>query len=241
MSTYKRRISYRKVLQTLVTLLVTSGCVYAISKAKNEHEKRHLAGVNILIKNSGRVQFISKAKVQEMLFVNRHLDPTAVPAAAVNTAAMEKILRSSPWISNANVYIDNQNLLHIGVTQRVPVLRIFQNDGASYYIDTALATLPVASGYTPYLPVISGVPVLNDDSSGRAVRGVLLYMSRLLAADTFWNAQISQLNMLDDGSFEARPMLGKQTLLLGDTARYENKTQQPFCILPGSAKQNWLG
>ena len=56
----------------------------------------------------------------------------------VDERAMEAILQSNPWVKDAQVFTDAARVLHVSVTQRVPVVRIFEQDGNSYYLDAAL-------------------------------------------------------------------------------------------------------
>jgi cell division protein FtsQ len=95
--------------------------------------------------------------------------------------------------------------------------------GNSYYMDTALSAMPLSSRYVHYTPVVTNVPPLRDDSAGRALRGQILGLVQFITAHKFWNAQIAQVEMTADRTFELIPVLGKQRILLGDTARLEEK------------------
>ena len=51
---------------------------------------------------------------------------------------------------------------------------------------------------------------------------------RTIQADTFWNAQISQIIIDSDYSFELMPVLGQQRIIFGDTSRMKEKFSNLF-------------
>jgi len=219
----KRKISARKILQALVTLVVTTGCTVAILGASGVQEKRTVSSVQIHIANRGSCGFLDEAQVCELLLGNRHVRPDRTPLSALNLQGMEAILRANPWVASAEVYVDNAAVLHVYVRQRIPVYRVFERDGNSYYVDSALQALPLSDKYTHYAAVVTNVPVLRDDSTGSSLKAQIYRVVRAVSSDTFWNAQVTEIRMADDGSFELVPVLGRHRIILGDTARVEEK------------------
>ncbi|ULT43125.1 hypothetical protein KRR40_06350 [Niabella defluvii] len=55
---------------------------------------------------------------------------------------IEDLLEQSSWVYNADLYFDNNNILHANVTERKPLARVFTNLGASFYIDEAAKQIP---------------------------------------------------------------------------------------------------
>src|ERR1044072_7501184 len=184
----KRKISVRKVLQVLVTLIVTTSCVIAISGASNKEISKTITGINIKIKNA-QYHFIDKAEIKNMLFANRHLDIMHTPVNKVDIHSMEKIISANSWVANAQVYVDNRRVLHVNVTQRVPVARFFEETGNSYYIDSTMSMMPISNRYVYYTTVVTGVPILKNDSTGKSIMSQVAYLVKQIDRDTFWNAQ----------------------------------------------------
>jgi len=226
----KRKISIRKIIQTLVTILVVTGCTMAILSADSMQNNRKVRSVYVHIRNSDKVHFVDNAQVMEMLFSDRHIEPKNTKLSQLDVHKMESIVRTSPWIGDAQVYIDNERNVHIYVTQRVPVARLFEENGNSYYIDTALRTMPVSTSYVHYTPIVTGTPQLRDDSLGRAKKGEILALVNYVTKHPFWNAQIAQIVAGDNKNFELIPVLGKQRILLGDTSRMAEKFDNLFAF-----------
>jgi len=226
----KRKISIRKVIQTLVTILAVAGCAVAMLSADRLQNNKKLGTVTVHIRNSNKVQFQDQAQVLKLLFTDRHIDPQNTTLAKLDIHKMETIARTNPWVSDAQVYVDNERNVNVYITQRVPVARLFETNGNSYYLDTALRAMPVSTTYVHYTPVVTGAPQLRDDSAGRAKKGVILSLVGYITRHPFWNAQIAQIVIADENNFELIPVLGKQRILLGDTSRMAEKLDHLFAF-----------
>ena len=226
--TKKRKISVRKIMQMLVTIIVTVGCVIAISSASKREITKTLSGLEINIKND-KHRFVDEQQVKDLLVSKGGFDLTT-PMSLLNIGKMEKALGTNPWVANAQVYIDNNRLLHVNVIQRVPVARIFEENGRSYYIDGTMSIMPVSDRYTYYTTIVTGVPRLSNDSTGKSLMAQVAFMVKRIEQDTFWSAQVSQIIMSANRTFEIVPVLGNQRILLGDTARLDEKLDNLFAF-----------
>jgi cell division protein FtsQ len=226
----RRKISVRKIIQTLVTLVVVSGCTLAMLSADRQQNNHLIKDVQLRVLNTNHVHFLTDDMVYNMLFTARHIEPRKLTTANVDERSMEAILNANPWVSKAQVYTDNERVMHISVSQRIPVVRLFEEDGNSYYLDTALKSMPLSKDYTHYTPVMTGVPVLSNDSISNSKKGEIVGLVQWVSRHPFWNAQISQISMRADGGFELIPVLGKQRIILGDTSRLEDKLDNLFAF-----------
>ena len=230
----RRKISLRKILQFVTSIAAVTGFVLAMSAAARRQDTRRITGTDLRITNPRAAHFLDKAALEEMLFTRRHIRPEKMKLEAVDLRRLERLARTNPWVAAAQAYVDHQRVLHIRVTQRVPVVRLFGRDGSSHYLDTALKPLPVSVGYAHYIPVVTGVPTLGDDSAGRAFRGQIIALVNRIGRDTFWNAQVAEIAVSPDGrGFELVPVLGSHRILLGDTSRLDSKLRGLFAFYKG--------
>lgn len=226
----KRKISIRKIIQTLVTLVLVLACVVALSSASRNQEKKRISGVNIFINNSSKYRFVDEKQIKEVLFINKHIEPTHLFSHKVDLKKMENILKSNPWIANAEVFIDNKKKINILVTQRQSRLRIFDRLGASYYLDEDLKLLPPSDEYTPYEMIFVNVPVIKEDSMGEDLKKKMLFIAGTIKNDTFWQAQTASINVNSANDFEINPVMGKHKILLGDTSGLQMKLENIFAF-----------
>jgi cell division protein FtsQ len=225
-----RKISVRKIIQTLVTMVVVTGCTMAMLSADRQQRNRKVRDVRLKIQSPAGVQFLTEDLVRNMLFTTRHVNPTKLALEKLDERSMEAILQSNPWVREAQVYTDAERIMHIHVMQRVPVVRLFEEDGNSYYLDAALAAMPLSSQYVHYTPVVTGVPHLRNDSLGRNIKGEIVGLLHQMAKQPFWRAQVSQIAMRPDGGYELIPVLGRQRIIIGDTGRLEEKLGNLFAF-----------
>src|SRR6476646_3800634 len=109
----RRKISVRKVIQTFVTLVVIAGCTLAMLSADRQQKMLRIKGVQLKVSSTNNVHFLDEAMVRNMLFTSRHIDPRRLTVRQLDERNMEAILKTNPWVSTAQVYTDNQGVIHI--------------------------------------------------------------------------------------------------------------------------------
>ena len=224
----QRKISIRKILQVFLTMVVTTGCIIAMVSASKIEDNKTLKSVAVHIKNDKKYHFIEEKEITDLAINDRHVDITHTPLSKLDIHGMEQVIMADPWVANAQVFVDNDNVLEVYVTQRIPVARVFQQNSQSYYLDTTLSIMPLSKNYIYYTTVVTNVPELKNDSMGWALKKQLISLVRTIQADSFWNAQISQVIVDSDYTFELAPVLGDQRILFGDTSRMKDKFSNLF-------------
>jgi len=219
----KRKISIRKILQAALTLVLGVCCLLAMVSASKTEGRLKLTNVNVHINNAKKYHFIEEKQILDEAIVNRNIDIMNTPVGGLDMQAMEKALKNDPWVADAQLYVDNSRTLNIVVTQRLPVARIFEQGGHSYFIDTTLSTMPLTPNFVYYTSVVTNVPVLGNDSAGQSLKKQIVQIVREIQMDTFWNAQVSQIIVDSALSFELVPVLGDQRIIFGDTTRAREK------------------
>ena len=225
-----RKISTRKIIQALVTLLLLGVCVLVMVRSTKMQKAEYLRGVHINIENEAYCQFVSKEAIEHILFDNRHTAVRKILIASVDLKKMERILATNPWVESAQVFSDNQRYLNINVVQRIPQLRVFDQIGNSYYIDTAKHILPISDQYTHYEILFVNVPEIKEDSIGMVLKTKMLTLAKKIKADTFWQAQTAEVIVRDRNNFEIIPVLGNQKIILGDTNNLKQKLENIFAF-----------
>ena len=229
MAEKKRKISVRKILQVLLTFVAAAGCIVAMVSASDLEAEKPLKQLPVIqIKNDRRYHTVEQKKIMDLAIYDRGIDILNTPVSRLDVRGIEDAIMSDPWVANAEVYIDIDRVMHINVTRRVPVARIFRADGESYYIDSTLHTMPLSPDYTYYATVVTNAPVIKDDSAGRALKGQLVALCRRVNTDSFWSAQVSQIAIDSNRAFELMPVVGNQKVVFGDTSRMDEKFANLF-------------
>jgi cell division protein FtsQ len=173
--------------------------------------------VNISIIAGANAMFVDKGDVRNVLdFIGGKLVGKSMKE--FDLSKMEDSLESNPWVSSAELYFDNNRVLHVKVEEREPIARVFTAKGNSFYIDTTLTRLPLSEKFTPRLPVFTGFP--SEKTKWKGSDSILLNqmkdISLFLAADSFWMAQIDQIDINPQKQFVMVPKVGEHTILFGD-------------------------
>jgi cell division protein FtsQ len=224
----KRKISIRRILQAFVTLVVTAACVVAVLGASRIQQSKALAHVEINISNGEKYRFIDKNELWHELVVNKGIKEGKTRLVGLDIRSLERTAARNPWVAHAQIFIDNKRNMAINLTQRVPAARIVYTDGQSFYLDTSLNLLPLSDVFTHYTIIVTNVPVLPADSLNKNLRAQIVQLVRFIESDTFWNAQIAQIIVGADQRFELVPVLGRHTIMFGDTTMMKNKFDNLF-------------
>jgi cell division protein FtsQ len=220
----KRKISVRKVLQVLVTVVMSICCIVAIVSASRIEGAQPLKGLPVVhISNDRRYQFIEQQHIMDLAVYNRNIDIVHLPVAKLDMRGMEKAIMADPWVQNAQVYIDANRIMHMYVTQRVPVARLFGRDGNSCYMDSTLHIMPLSETYTYYTTVVTNVPLTGNDSADIAMKKQIAHVVKTIRADSFWAAQVAHVVIDTLGEFELVPVLGEHRIRIGDTNKLRGK------------------
>jgi len=226
----KRKISVRKVLQVITTMIVSLGCIIAIAGASKMEDMKPVKTVAIHIRNDKKYHFIEQKEIMDLVINHRKIDIEHTPLSKLDLHTMEKVLLADPWVASAEVYMDNERILHFYITQRIPVARIFQQDKSSYYLDTTMSIMPLSKNYFYYTTVVTNVPELKDDSSSAVMKKQIVSLVRKIQSDSFWNNQVSQVIVDSAGTFELVPVLGDQRILFGDINGMKDKFDNLFAF-----------
>ncbi len=223
MARKKRKISIRKILQVFVTIVATAGCVVAMVSASRIEDSKKLASIAVHIKNDKKYHFVEQQEILDLAIHSRNVDVEHTPVSRLDLHGMEDVIRKNHWVSDAQVYVDNARVLHIYVTQRIPIARVFQQDGKSYYMDTTMSIMPLSGSYIYYTTVVTNVPQLSNDSMSWALRHSIVSLVRHIQSDSFWSAQVSQVIVDSTGGFELMPTIGEQRILFGGATDMKEK------------------
>ena len=221
----KKRYNIKKMLVNAIWVVLGTGTVVLLVAAINKKDSNHCKAVEITIKGVQNNFFIDKNDVIQMLEKMSYGRLKGETITAFNLAGMEAILKKNEWIKNAELYFDNNDVLRINIMEREPIARIFNSSGNSFYIDSSITPLSLSTKFSARLPVFTSFP--NDGKSFSRADSNLLYeiknISLFLLQSPFWMAQIEQVDINPNRSFEMIPKIGNQIIVFGSGENYEDK------------------
>jgi len=81
------------------------------------------SNIEINIKGTTKHMFIKQADVVDVL--NKNTVHAGETLDEINLRKTEEQLKSNPWIKDAELFFDNHQILHVKISEREPVARVF--------------------------------------------------------------------------------------------------------------------
>lgn len=205
----------KRIFIIIVLLLVTVYLGAAFTVLNRKPSGRICQEVKVIVKDSANTSFITSSEVITLLKKKR-LYPKEVLMDSICSKEIELELEKNPFVESAECYKTPMNVLCIQVNQRVPILRVMNTSGESYYIDSQGEVIPNA-GSPAHLAVATGYI-----DKGFAMNE-LYQFALMLRKDPFWEKQIEQINVTSDRELELVPRVGDHILFLGKSDNVEEK------------------
>jgi cell division protein FtsQ len=198
--------------------------VAAIGKKNREHCKDYV----ITIKGVQNNFFIDRDDVMHILCEATKGKIKGEKIASFNLRRLEQLLKNNVWAEEAELYFDNQDVLHISILEREPIARIFTISGNSFYIDNTARQIPLSDKMSARVPVFTNFPdqkVLNEKDS--LILNDVKKIAQFIMKDEFWMAQVEQIDISQCGfkcwQFEMIPTIGNHIVKLGNGEDIEKK------------------
>lgn len=175
-------------------------------------------GVDINIKGVSNNFFVDKNDIMETIISISGGKPKDKTVGSFDLQEMEQALQQNIWVKTAQLFFDNNERLQVNVLEREPMARVFTSNGATFYIDSALAMLPLSEKFSARLPVFTNFPtdkkvLLKADSN---LLKDILTVSMALQNDPFNMAMIDQVDVTPQRTFEMVPKIGNTIIVFGN-------------------------
>lgn len=225
----KKQRAIKRFFLTLMWLGVETAMVTIVTAAMRAQEAGVCKGYDIKIQGFKEgMLFTSETHIADLLRTAVNGNVKGQRKSDFNLPLIEDLLEQSSWVYNADLYFDNNNMLHVNVTERKPLARIFTSKGSSFYIDEAGKQIPLSDEVSLDLPVFTGFPakkVMNAADS-MLVQNVVATAS-FINNDPFWTAQIAQIDIdacgADCWNMKMVPVVGSHLVDLGDGSDIASK------------------
>lgn len=235
-SSNKKKPFLRGGLVGLLWLLAGVGTIVLFGAAMQKKEHQLCSDIKIGIKGVEQDMFIDETDVMDLVSSNGNITRKSI--SNIDLKALETALKKNLWVKNAEMFFDNNQVLHIEIEERQPVARVFTAQGSSFYLDSGALRLPLSDKFSARVPVFTGFP--SDKPFLSQPDSVLLkevvQMGKYIVTDSFWMAQVAQIDITPKATFELVPTIGNQVIEFGNADSFENK----FIRLYTFYKQAWL-
>lgn len=207
-----------------ICVVAGAGILVLLIAAIRVREHKTCQGYAIKIKGDKQKWFIDENNVADLLKVNGVIKGRSLHR--FDLSSMEAQMEKNPWIKNAELFFDNKQILRVKIEEREPVARIFTVSGNSFYMDSTGKQLPLSAKFSARLPVFTNYPSETIRKKGMADSLLLAHIkgvSNFLLRDSFWMAQIAQVDITEQRNFEMIPTVGNHVIEFGKGDDCEKK------------------
>ncbi|MDO8365786.1 MAG: hypothetical protein Q7T20_03235 [Saprospiraceae bacterium] len=217
------RIRYDRLAWLMFLFII--GMIWFMARNRKANTFAEGLQVNV-VELPGGDKLISERDVRQALLAAFGTDLENSELANLEVERMERVLEADPFVKNADVYIDQNNQLHIKIEQREPLIRVLDNNGNNYYLDAAGKKMPPSKNYAARVIVATGnvspyTPEFREKRKSSLKD--LFYITQTLLADEFLKSFIQQIHVNNAGEFILVPLIGDQKIVLGSARKLEDK------------------
>lgn len=177
----------------------TIECSKIVAKVKSDDD-------NILITDKGLEQIIWQ----------NFPDIKGTRITEMHLYDMERTVEQSPVVKRCDMYTTPGGILHVEISQRKPIMRVFTSN-SSYYMDSESFRIPVQNNMLAHTIVVNGnVNALLD---GKDIIELCDYINK----DKFWKSLFEQVFITDKQEYILIPRMGDHIVEFGGNDRMEEK------------------
>ncbi len=198
-------------------------CVVLLVSAIKAKSSKACTSIDIKLAGTTQNIFIKKADVLYVL--NQNNIRSGEILNDINLRKTEEQIQHNAWVKDAELFFDNHQTLHVNISEREPLARVFTLSGNSFYIDSSGLRLPVTSTATARVIVFTSFP--SDKKILSALDSLVLNdvknLSKYITADSFLNQQTAQVNITQERTYEITPVVGNQIIKIGNADSLDEK------------------
>lgn len=198
----------------------------SIGFVEKNYSERTCTSINVDIDNQFQNYFINESDVIDLITNRGEHRIIGKSFEELKLKEIESELLKTKFIRNAEVFKDLRGNLLINIDQSRPIARMMSPIMSDRYISDKGEVLPLSKRYTARVMLIDGAFAdnaklydLKRTEHGRQLMELLMFIEK----DTFWKAQIAQMNIDKKGNIKMYTQVSKQVVEFGKPVEIHEK------------------
>lgn len=223
----------KRIINLIVWLVSAAALLVLLGFARQSYRNITVGDIQVHIVRADAKGFIDEAEVLQTL--NAHAD--TIVGQTVKQLKMEQLageLKQNPWAQKSNLRAGLDGVLRVHLYERQAMLRVFNQQNQSVYIDQTGTIFHTSRNFTPRVQIASGhihFPALRANQTAHIHDSIyresrmpeLFILAKALQQDDFLHALIDQVYVNSLGEYELSPKLGRAYIILGELDRLHEK------------------
>lgn len=197
------RFSTFKIVRLILGIGLVALFIAISVSAISKKESLRCQDMRVFINKKHNLAFVNEKDIQkEINSINSQWIGTRVQDVSVNK--MEDVLRSNKYVEKADIYINQQGVLNVFITQKNPIIRV-DNSLESYYLSDKWEKIPLSPKFTKRTIHIIGrtetflEPITPLDS---LISLEIKALTTFTEKNEFWKNSIDQIIITPSGKIE---------------------------------------
>ncbi len=145
----------KKILNILSWLALLGGATALVGFTKKQQAKQPLTDIKIFIDKPATSRFVTNDDIKN-LFKNQGYSTEEQSIAEINISELESLLSNNSSIEKAQVYVSISGKLTIEVKERTPIVRLYNKQSESFYLDQFGSLMPLSNKYAARVLLVNG-------------------------------------------------------------------------------------
>ena len=247
-----------KIIRSVLTLATVVGLIVLMAFSIKNHSKRICPGVSIKIdygqrKNASDILLVYNDVKQTLSLNFDSLKGRSLEE--INIEEIEKAVANMSYVKSVEAYIEMDGEIHLLLTQRRPIARVYGITGKSFYIDQTGTIIPIRVAYPARVVIISGyiddafytgenMDIMSPENDSLFAESPLRNLYKMVVKinnDTFLRDEITQINLKSDQSIHLIPLVGNHIIEMLTFKNLDKKMDKLKLFYKQGLKQSGWG
>lgn len=226
----------KRVLIIIGIIVVIAATITLAVVLNRKHSAALCNKVLVSVENTME-KFITPEEIESYTVTAGKSNVIGKELSEIDVRKIEKNILGNPYVAKAEVFITPGGVLKINIRPRVPLLRVFNRFGQSFYIDDQAFMIPsgkparvlVANGNIGevYMPSrrLFILENLQKDSAAisRCLINRLFLLALYISKDDFLRSFVQQIYVNEREEFELIPLVGNLSIIFGGVDSMDEK------------------
>jgi len=177
--------------------------------------------------------FLDKDEIMKEMNNFQNLD--SIEVKQLKIGKLEKEVLKGPYVQSVDAFTNIDGKLIVNVSEKIPVVRIFNKKSTGYYLTEDGDILPLSDNYSARVFVVNGyinIPLnegfnnVSDTVYQKTSLEGILKLCNTLRNNEFLKSQINQIYLNSKLEFELIAEFGNHTIIVGDLNNLDKKLQK---------------
>ena len=209
----------KRLIQNIILLILAALLIAGVMWARSRKADEVCQRVTVQIVNKDSTAFVTEQGVQTEL-AQSGIKVIGKPMWQINAARIEEVLGHSEYLENVECVKATDGELIIRASQLVPVMRVFENDGSSYYVNAAGKRMNATAIYH------SDVPVVQGHFTKQFPPTRLLPLVKYVEEDSLLRTLVTMYSMRDSNNIFLVPSIYGHVVNMGGVNGFEQKFEK---------------